>query len=113
MVTSSAELTPEALRPPAGPTSIVLPLAGPVDPGLADGLCAVVRATLAAAPVDVLTCDAAGAEPDLVLLDALARMLVTAREAGCSLRVRGGAPGLRALVELAGLADVLSVDERG
>jgi hypothetical protein len=104
------DLPPEALRPPAGPTSVVLPLAGPVGPGLADGLCAVVHATLGAASVDVLTCDATGVPTELGLLDALARMLVTARRAGCGLRVRGAAPGLRALIELAGLAEVLSVD---
>lgn len=100
------------LRPPAGPVSVVLPLVGAVDGELTTALCTTVRAVLEARGAQVVTCDAAGAAADLRLVDALARMHVTARRLGCGIRVRGAAPSVALIVELAGLAGVLEVSVR-
>ncbi|GGU36136.1 STAS domain-containing protein [Streptomyces lavendofoliae] len=45
--------------------------------------------------------------PDLATVDALARLRLTARRLGHRMAVRGAGPELRALLELAGLADQL------
>jgi hypothetical protein len=51
-------------------------------------------------------------EPDLALVDALARMQLNARRRGCSVCVRDATEELRLLVELVGLADVLWLEAR-
>ncbi len=82
------------------------PLARPDLPGL----CARLRALLDGGDVDVVLCDVRGAHPDAVLVDALARLRLTAREHGCELRVRNAGGELRDLVALCGLEDVLPAD---
>ena len=64
------------------------------------------RAGAAAVACDVR----AVAEPDLAVVDALARLALTARRAGGRVTVRGGDAGLRRLLALAGLTDVLPAD---
>lgn len=54
-----------------------------------------------------------GVRADLALVDALARLHLVARRLGGGLEVRGAGPDLRALIELAGLADVLLPVEAG
>ncbi|MBA3298911.1 MAG: STAS domain-containing protein [Thermoleophilaceae bacterium] len=49
---------------------------------------------------------------DLALVDALARMQLTARGRTCLLRLRGVSEELRELIELVGLADVLILEPR-
>jgi anti-anti-sigma regulatory factor len=57
----------------------------------------------------VVICDVAGvARPDVVTVEALARLRVTARRHGRRLVVSGAAPGLRRLVALLGLTEALS-----
>jgi len=46
-------------------------------------------------------------KPDFGMIDALCRMQLAARRLDCTLRVHDPCPELRALIELAGLADVL------
>jgi hypothetical protein len=48
-------------------------------------------------------------EPGLATLDALARLALTARRHGRTLRIRGAGPRLTALLDLTGLAGVLGV----
>jgi anti-anti-sigma regulatory factor len=48
-------------------------------------------------------------EPDEYTLDALARLHLTARRLGASIRLLGARPELVDLIQLAGLADVLEV----
>jgi hypothetical protein len=50
----------------------------------------------------------AGVEPDAVTVDALARLQVAAGRLGCTVRLRNTSPGLRELVALMGLCDVLT-----
>lgn len=50
---------------------------------------------------------------DLGLVDALARLQCTARRAGKQVRIRDASPALRGLLDLVGLAGVLSVEPLG
>ena len=49
-----------------------------------------------------------GVEPDAVTVDALARLQVAAGRLGCTVRLRNASAGLRELVALMGLRDVLT-----
>ncbi|MFJ5552010.1 STAS domain-containing protein [Streptomyces sp. NPDC093225] len=61
-----------------------------------------------------VVCDLAGlTAPGLPTLDALARLALTARRHGGSLRLTGAPPGLAALLELSGLGDVLAQQQAG
>ncbi|MDO3700154.1 STAS domain-containing protein [Micromonospora sp. C28SCA-DRY-2] len=56
----------------------------------------------------VVVCDVTGLTgPDLVAIEALARLRLTARRHGWRLVVSGAGPGLRELAGLLGLSDVL------
>ena len=50
--------------------------------------------------------------PDLPLVDALARIQLTARRHACRVCLRGISEELRGLLDLVGLADVLSLELR-
>jgi hypothetical protein len=71
----------------------------------ATGAAGAARATGAAGAAGA---DAAGA--DLSMVDGLARLQLAARRLGCSIRLRDGGGGLWELVELAGLAGVVTAD---
>jgi anti-anti-sigma regulatory factor len=72
------------------------------------GLCAALAALLAARPGESVVCDvSAVAVPNAAMVEALARLALTARRAGRRLAVAGAAPDLLRLVALYGLADVL------
>jgi hypothetical protein len=51
-------------------------------------------------------------QPDLALVDSLARLQLGARRRGGRLRLRNVNPELRGLLELVGLADVLALEPR-
>jgi hypothetical protein len=71
-------------------------------------LCARLADLLRGRPGGIVVCDVAGAPvPDLVLVEALARLRLTARRHGRRLYVTGAGPGLPVLIDLLGLADVL------
>ena len=56
----------------------------------------------------VVVCDVGIiADPDLATLDALARLALDARRAGCRIRLSQACPDLRNLLALAGLAEIL------
>ncbi|MFF2726615.1 STAS domain-containing protein [Streptomyces sp. NPDC058008] len=74
------------------------------------GLCAELEALLAGAPgAAAVDCDLGGVtHPDLVLVEAVARLgLVARRAGGVQLRLRRTPAALRALLALVGLADVV------
>jgi ABC-type transporter Mla MlaB component len=79
------------------------------------GLCAELEALLDgrrdAGPPEVVDCDVGGVvSPDLALVEAIARLgLVVRRAGGTELRLRNVPPGLRALLDLVGLADVVGL----
>ena len=72
------------------------------------GLCAALADLLRGRPGSVVICDVAGvARPDVVTVDALARLRLTARRHGCELVVGGAGAELSRLLRLVGLTDVL------
>jgi anti-anti-sigma regulatory factor len=107
MVTAVA---PMSSRPGGGPISMAACFAvGPTVtradiPVLCTGLAELLRGRAGG----VVVCDVTGvARPDLVTIDALARLRMTARRHGWELVVSGAAPDLLRLLRLVGLAGVL------
>jgi anti-anti-sigma regulatory factor len=100
--------TLSALRPPSGPRSIVLDVRNPIARAAVPALCERVRVLLAAGVVEVITCEVGGlTEPDTDAVDALARLQLTARRLGRSIRLRHPRPELRDLLGLTGLCTEL------
>ena len=89
------------------PHTVAFPIRGPIARADLDGLTSRVCALLREATGGVAVCDVAGVEPDAVTVDALARLQLGARRAGCCVRLRNASPELLELVEFMGLADVL------
>jgi ABC-type transporter Mla MlaB component len=91
----------------SSPVSITLTIRAPLAcsdlPGLYERTCSL----LAGVGAEVLLCDVAGIAADAVAVDALARLALAARRRGCDVRLRGASPGLLALVDFIGVADVL------
>ncbi|WP_200301942.1 STAS domain-containing protein [Streptomyces adelaidensis] len=96
-------------------TPAVLVLPGPVTRDEVPRLCDEVRAHLEGAGGGIVVCDVAGiGPPGLGVIDALARLQLTARRAGGRIRLRDPDPALRALLGLVGLAfDVEGQAEEG
>jgi hypothetical protein len=55
---------------------------------------------------------AGSSHPDLGVIDALARLALTARRMGGAIRLRSAGPSLLSLIAFVGLDDVLVVDDR-
>ena len=85
------------------PRVIVFTLVGPVDRVDLAGLCARIGGLLERCGADVAVCDVGAAHPDAVTVEALSRLQLAARRAGCELRLRGASRELRDLVALMGL----------
>ncbi|MEU5287859.1 STAS domain-containing protein [Streptomyces sp. CA-278952] len=66
----------------------------------------------ALAPGGAADCDVGGVvRPDLTLVEAVARLALVARRSGRTLRLRRVPPELRSLLDLVGLADVVTLEE--
>jgi ABC-type transporter Mla MlaB component len=87
--------------------TVTLSIRGPLErtdlPGLIERTCALFESS----SFDVLRCEVAGVAADVVAVDALARLALTARREGCYVRLCGASDELRALVAFMGLAEVL------
>jgi anti-anti-sigma regulatory factor len=59
----------------------------------------------------IVLCDVGGVVADAASVEALARLQLVARRAGCDLRLRNASPELRDLVAFMGLRDVLPEEE--
>ncbi|MFD7748464.1 STAS domain-containing protein [Streptomyces sp. NPDC059698] len=95
---------------------IALTVTGRVSRAVVPELCAELERALsgprgaAPAPGAVVDCDVGGVvRPDLTLVDAVARLALVARRSGHTLRLRRVPPELRALLDLVGLADVVTL----
>jgi ABC-type transporter Mla MlaB component len=76
-------------------------------------LCREATLILASTPTRVIRCDvSAVSDPDTAALEAIARLALTSRRFGASIELHGACPRLHDIVELAGLADVISVRAR-
>src|SRR3954447_5204241 len=73
-------------------------------------LCVLARELLVRSGADVLVCDVACASLDLVLVEAVARLTLTARRLERGLRVEGASAELRDLLALCGLDHLVAVD---
>ena len=70
-------------------------------------VCAGLRALVGARDADVVVCDVTAIAVDLVTVDVLARLQLTALRLGCRLHLRGASRELAGLLVSCGLRDVL------
>jgi ABC-type transporter Mla MlaB component len=101
---------PSPTPPPRHTKAIVVSLDGPIARDAAATLCAQLRARLAMAGPREIACHVEAVEmPDLSIVDALARLTLTARRFGVSVEVVGSTVALADLVALVGLSDVILI----
>lgn len=81
---------------------------GPIAREDLPGLCNRVCAVLHERGPGTTRCDVGGVEPDAVTVDALARLQLAARRAGCQVRLANASAELRDLIAFMGLGDVLT-----
>jgi ABC-type transporter Mla MlaB component len=83
---------------------------GPLSRCRIAALCSEARRLLAPGRFDLVMCDVgAVVEPDVMVIEALARLQLTARRAGGSIGVWRASGRLRDLLALVGLCDVVAV----
>jgi ABC-type transporter Mla MlaB component len=100
--------TLDELRPPPGPRTVVLVVGGMITRAAVPWLCDNVRRLLDRSDADLVTCDVAAlSDPDPTAIDALARLQLTARRMGRSIRLRHVQAKLADLLELTGLCEEL------
>jgi ABC-type transporter Mla MlaB component len=110
--------------PPHDPpdSSSTMPMAGEspvvfvVDDGLAastvGGLCSRLRSLIDESHADLVACDVGALHDcDLVAIDVLARLGLTARRLGCALELRGASDTLVELIAFVGLQQILPTRE--
>ncbi|MBK3546896.1 MULTISPECIES: STAS domain-containing protein [unclassified Streptomyces] len=97
---------------------ITLTVTGRVSRAVVPDLCAELERALAGprgaalTPGAAVDCDVGGMiRPDLTAVEAVARLGLVARRAGHTLRLRRVPPELRSLLDLVGLADVVTLEE--
>jgi ABC-type transporter Mla MlaB component len=99
-----------------GPSTTVLSLGGPLARADLPALCERGRALLEASGAEVLVCDASRlVNVDVVALDAIVRLQLTARRLGGRICVRHAPVELEELLRFTGLAEIcglLGVDQR-
>jgi anti-anti-sigma regulatory factor len=97
---------PRPPPPPGGP--IVVSIEGPIARAGIPALCERVHAALASSDLALVVCDVGGVvRPDVVVVEALARMQLTAMRLGCGFLLRDVTGDLADLLGLMGLAGVL------
>jgi ABC-type transporter Mla MlaB component len=83
-------------------------LSGPIERADVRRLCRRVHDLLADGKTRLVVCDVAEiSSPDVMTVDVLARLQLTARRAGCAIRVQGACRSLRELLALSGLSEVV------
>ena len=79
-----------------------------MEPAAVRSLCGRLHDVLQATSVELVTCDVADiAHPSAADVDAVARLQLTARRSGRSIRLRHTSGHLRELLDLCGLQDVV------
>jgi hypothetical protein len=81
-----------------------------VTPAGVTAACERLRALVGASDADLVVCDVRDLGADLVAVEALARLRLTARRLGCGLRLRGSSRALEQLLAFCGLCDVLPIE---
>lgn len=86
----------------------------PLSQGAIARLCDRIRALLEGCDADELICDVSAlVDPDAVMVDAIARLHLTARRLGRKVRFHNACGELRDLLALVGLSDVVNCEESG
>lgn len=99
-----------ALASPPDPLVLVLPIGAPVDRTVVPALCERLRVLLEDSTVDVVVCDVgAVVHADAVVIDAVARLALTARRLGRRLRLLHPSRTLRELITFVGLDEVVGL----
>jgi len=97
-----------ALGSRPGTSALVLVVGGPITRADIERLCNCLRALLEGNNVPVVICDVGEiGDPDIVTVDALARLQLTARRHGRQIRLRDACDELQELLALVGLSDVV------
>jgi mannose-6-phosphate isomerase-like protein (cupin superfamily) len=86
---------------------VAFSIRGPISRDDLPGLCARVCSILDRRSAGAVLCDVRGVEPDVVTVDALARLQLAASRHRCRVRLRNASAELLELVAFMGLADVL------
>jgi hypothetical protein len=98
-------------RPPPPPGSVVVRLDGPIARSGIPPLCDRVRAVLALCAPALLICDVGAiAEPDVVLVEALAWLQLTALRLGSRMLLRSAGGNLEDLLCLCGLTGAIPAE---
>ena len=96
------------MRQHPGSNQTVLVLVGSIAPQDVEALCARMAAVIGVGGIGPIVCDVGGLEgPDVLTIDALARLQLVATRAGRRLWLRHAPDDLRKLIALVGLAGVL------
>ena len=90
-----------------GTSTIVFEIEGPIARADLPGLCDRVCGLLERSGAGIAYCRVSGVEPDVVTVDALARLQLAAQRHDCQVRLRDASSGLLELVAFMGLRDVL------
>ena len=99
------------MRRPREPDPIVFTIGKAVDRKDIPALCARLRALLESSAGDSVICDVGGPlRADTAAVDALARLLLTARRSGRQFRVRRASAELRDLLALMGLSGLVPLE---
>lgn len=89
-------------------STVVVVLGGPLGPADVPRLCERLRGMVEGRDAGLLVCDVGALRcVDLGTVDALARLWLVALRLGWSFQLRAASPGLRELLDLVGVADVL------
>ena len=92
--------------------AVAFRIVGRVDCSTVSGVCDRLRSLIAQADADRVVCDVTAlSDCDLVAIDMLARLGLTARRLGCTLELSGASDTLAELIALVGLAEILPVRE--
>jgi hypothetical protein len=88
-------------------TPLVVALDGPLARAELPRLCARVAAALGTSSGAGVECDVHAASPDVVTVEALARLRLLTKRHACAWSVRGSSPELRDLIDFLGLRAAL------
>ena len=93
------------------PAAVTLELRAPFVRGYVEWLCARLAASLPHEGQALVICDLRLVEnPDMETVEGLARLQLTAKRAGCELRLRNASDALRELLDVAGLEEVILLE---
>lgn len=90
-----------------GPQTVVFAIDGPIARTDLSGLCERASELIEQTGAGVALCDVSEADPDVVTIDALARLQLNVRRRGCQARLCGASHELLELLDFIGLREIL------